>query len=262
MAKTVIVCPSCGKKLETDVDNIGREGQCPACEEVFNIPDRRAGGGATVGRWDGDLPPEYENLWVLSGVALIAVALLLLIGSTLLLWVNPDCPAADYMAWQKALVLAISATCLGALISSGLTRKSFAAVVLLVGAWGPAAAVCLAGMLRHMETIVETAKKRGFGTGARIRPGLTFTPHAGLYLGAIASVLLLAAAIYTYYQYRGTKTVKWFLPFLLVSIVLGFFGGLYALSGHVKPSLDELSGVMGPQQATGLQRTPPGRPFT
>jgi hypothetical protein len=262
MAKTVIVCPSCGKKLETDRDNIGREGQCPACEKVFTVPEAQAGGGSVPGRWRGDLPPEYENLWVLSGVALMGIALLLLIGSTFLLWINPNSPAADYMAWQKTLILVISVSCLGSLLFSALTRKSFAPTVLLAAAWGPAAGVCMAGMLRHMETIVETARERGFDATAQIRVGLTFTPHSGLYMAAIAGVLLVVAAVYAWYQYRSIKTVKWFLPFLLVSIVLGFFVGLYVLNNHLKPSLSELSGVMGTQQEAALHRSPPGGPFT
>ncbi|MFO7959266.1 MAG: hypothetical protein R6X33_19450 [Candidatus Brocadiia bacterium] len=262
MAKTVIVCPSCGKKLETDRDNIGREGQCPACEKVFTVPDTQAGGGSTPGRWRGDLPPEYENLWVLSGVALIALVLVLMMGSTMADWVSPECPALGYLGWQKTLLVAVSGTCLAVVVLTALTRKSFAASVLLVSAWATLSAVWLAGMLRRMDTIEQAAREMWFGEGVQVRAALTFAPQAGLYAAAMGAVFLFGAAVYAWYQYRDVKTVRFFGLLLAICVVLGFSLGMYAFNNHVGPSLDELSGIMSDQQEAALDRPPPGGPFT
>lgn len=262
MAKTVIVCPSCGKKLETDRDNIGREGQCPACEEVFTIPEAHAGAGAVPGRWLGDLPPEYENLWVLSGVVLIALALVLMMGSTLADWVSPECPALAYLGWHKTLLVAVSGTCLAVLVLSALTRKSFAASVLLASVWATLSAVWLAGMLRRMDTIEQTGRDMWFGEGVQVRAALTFAPQAGLYVAAIGAVFLFGAAVYAWYQYRDVKTVRFFGLFLAICVAMGFFLGVYVFNHHVGPSLDELSGIMTNQEEAVLYHSPAGRPFT
>ncbi len=238
MARAVVVCPSCSNKLETDARNIGREGLCPDCEEVFTIPDTappvsRISGGGRFGR----LPAEYGDFWAISGVVLVAVTLLALLGSTMMDWIDPTSPAAEYVAWHQRIVLAVTVACTSGLIFSALTRKSFAPVVLLSCLWGSAAFVFLTGMLRRMETIAATPT-----VDSRI--ARTFYATTGLYVGSVAAVLLVAASFYTWYQCRSTGSVRWYGLFMVIAFVVGVFLGLHVVRNEVHPALDDLSGVV------------------
>ena len=67
MARVVIECPSCNTRLETSSDNVGRDGQCPACEEIFSIPPA-SGVGTVSGRRTAlktSAAAEYQDFSVL-----------------------------------------------------------------------------------------------------------------------------------------------------------------------------------------------------
>ncbi len=154
MAIILFRCPYCSKKVETSEDNVGREGLCPGCQKIFEIPEPakkdaaravRTSGGIGLGVADA---PEYGDLAVLLGVGAVALGAAGVLAATFLPWLQAWAHAGDLMAAQKSLLIAGSGVCLAFLLVSALARKSLMAPALTGAAWGMFALVWAASIAR------------------------------------------------------------------------------------------------------------------
>ena len=110
MAIILFKCPFCGKKVETSEDNVGREGLCPGCEKIFEIPEppgkkeapRAARPTLGIGFLAGG-PPEYQELGALIGVAIVALGLAAISASAFLPWVPPFSDSAAAVSAERRL---------------------------------------------------------------------------------------------------------------------------------------------------------------
>jgi len=234
MARIVIVCPFCQKRLETPDENLGRQGQCPGCQNVFII--KLSDLGAAGERLAGSAPEyEYQEMGALSGVGAVAVCLVLLALASLLQWVPPDPTkvGADFMPSEKLAFAAVSMACCVCLAVSFLARKSLVPGVLTGAAWGMVALIWTGGIL----VTFHNAVKRAQNTDLAETVAKSIHASAGIYLALAASILTIIAATFFYYQCRDSDTFRRIGAFLVATQVLAVIAGLVIVFTHVKPAI-------------------------
>ena len=240
MARVLLTCPKCDKKLETAEENVGREGQCPGCENIFPIaaPDRAAPAGAPLRvRGTGWLAQaddyEYQEMTALSGVGAVFVGLLLLAGASTMRWTPSWALAGDFMAWERTLFLVISVACAAFLAVSFLARKSLVPAAILGGAWGTMAVIWSFGMLQIFNGIVSDFRKAGLPQ-PRIE---SVQIEWGIYLTVGAGFLTLAGGIYFFSQNRDSNTFRRIGTFFVTAQVVAAAVAVLLLLAHANPGI-------------------------
>jgi len=224
-------CPFCGKKVETPEDNVGREGLCPGCHKIFEIPKptqaeaSRAPRGGQDTSWLSAGPPEYQEMPVLIGVGALALGLAALGATTFLTWLRPGVEQQAFVSVEKTYILLGSALCLAFILLSAVTRRSLMPCALTGAGWGMFALIWIGGIWR---TMVEVAEGSG-GTGSLVA--------SGMYLAMGACLLAIAGAVFVWYQVRDGMILSRFGFFFLVVQVAALFGALMVVGRHVKPHL-------------------------
>ncbi len=233
MAIILFKCPYCGKKVETSEDNVGREGLCPGCQKIFEIPEPakkdapravRPSVGIGLGAADA---PEYGDLAVLLGVGAVALGVAGVLAATFLPWLQAWTHAGDLMAAQKSLLIAGSGVCLAFLLVSALARKSLMAPALTGAAWGMFALVWAASIARAVGKAI---------------PAGDHSPVAlGVYVAIGAGAFAVVGAMFIYYQVRDSSVMEKFGLFLVVTQVVVLVGALALASHSLKPALASLA---------------------
>ncbi len=243
MAIILFRCPYCSKKVETPEENVGREGLCPGCQKIFEIPEpskkeptRAARPAAGIGLAAGDAP-EYGELPVLVGVGVVFLGLLALLGTTFLPWLQHWANAVDVVAGQKALVVVGTAASVLFLLVSALTRKSLMPPVLTGAAWGMFALIWTGSIWRTL--------------GKAATEGSQSPLSGGLYLAMGACLLVLAGAAFVYYQVHDGPILQGFGFFLVITQVLALVVALLLASHRLKPAL-----LAAPQAQQGVLKQP------
>ncbi|KPK65487.1 MAG: hypothetical protein AMK73_02860 [Planctomycetes bacterium SM23_32] len=257
MAKLLLICPGCRKKLETDEGDAGREGQCPYCQKVFPITVVQRGKPGTVvtgGGWLADAAEyEYQEMGALIGVGAIAVCLLLLIVASLMSWVKPTRVGSDFLPFTRLTFLTVSAACLFNLGVAFAARKSLVPAALSSSAWGLVAFLWAGGILHTFYQAIRSAV--GTPVEADVRAAITLS--GGIYMALVAAILTVAAGGYFYFQCRQSDTFRRAGLFLVATHAVAVLLGVLIVAVHVKPMLEErlpkVPAVGGPRpQAEGL----------
>jgi hypothetical protein len=256
VAKIVLVCPFCQKKVETDDTNVGRDGQCPACEKIFEITAPAASAparsGSTAGAgWSGGANEfEYRDSNALVATIAVGVALLLLAGSTFAAWAPSHSRLADYVPMPQAVVLAASALCCAFFAFSALGGKSLMPALIISGAWGILAAIWAWAI--HFFTngiardLTETSRR-------------AFSLSPGLFLAMGAGLLVMGASLFAYRQVKAGSTFERLGFFMLFAMLLAIVLGFVIAGAGVRPAVAELAqGLQHPE--TAEERPPAGRP--
>ena len=238
MARLVIVCPFCQKRLETADDNLGRQGQCPGCQNVFIIRLSELGAPVARGAADRFGGPaqefEYQEMSALSGVGAVAACLLLLVIGSLLPWVAPYSVGGDFMPSEKLAFVAVSAACCVFLAVSFLARKSLVPGVLISAGWGMMALIWTGGILVTFSNAVKGAQDTELAD--EVAKSIDTSP--GIYLALIAALLTVIAATFFYYQSRDSDTFRRMGAFLVAIQALAVVAGLLVVFTHVKPAIN------------------------
>ena len=224
MAIILFRCPFCGKKVETPEDNVGREGLCPGCQKIFEIPEPSKKEAARASRAGmlADGPPEYQELAVLIGVGLVALGLAALAATTFLPWVQPWVAPLQAIARQKAHILFGAAACLAFMLISGVTRKSLMPPVLTGAGWGMFSLV-------WVGTIWRTVGEAAEGNNSAVA--------TGIFLAMAACLVALGGAAFVYYQVRDGAMLERFGFFLVATQVIALVIALVLASHRLKPAL-------------------------
>jgi hypothetical protein len=219
-------CPYCGKKVETSEDNVGREGLCPGCQKIFEIPMPDAKAPARAARpavglgLAGGAPLEYEDPVILIGVGIVALGLLGLLGVSFLDWVRAGSPAAQLVGVAKVEVLVGAAVSLAFLAISALTRSNLMPSALAGGAWG-------------MFSLIWTGTVwRTLGSSQGASP-----VASGTYLAMAAAIVAILGAAFVYYQVHSGTVMERFGLFLVVTQVAALAAALLLASHYLKPGL-------------------------
>jgi hypothetical protein len=221
MARLVVTCPECGTRLETAVDDVGRDGQCPACESIFAI--RAPTGDVFPSRSLGHVL-EYQNISGLAIPSALVCGLLLMTAASLSHWVEPLGDAAELAGTVRSAVLGVSLACLLFIAVSAASRMTFAPAVLVGGTWGVAASCWLFGFARCLDAGVRTSS--------------SFAPFTGIYVALAASLSLVGSAAYGYVQYRRVHSLRRPTTLFLSAACLGLLLGLGLLGRHTAPLCD------------------------
>jgi uncharacterized membrane protein YjjB (DUF3815 family) len=238
MARVLLVCPSCHKRLETSDQNVGRDGQCPACQNVFPVvpAPRAAPAGPLIAvpgeGWLGAAGEyEYHAMNALLGVGIVALCLLLLIAASSGWWVKPYRIGADFVPGDRAVVFAVSVACMAYLAMSFVARKSLVPAVLLTAAWGTAATIWTGGIL----TSIHSAVKAAAVTNSQVLDQVGMTTN--IYFALALGILTLIAGVYFYYQCRDSDTFQRIGAFLLATQFIAITVALMVVFTHVKPAV-------------------------
>jgi hypothetical protein len=174
-----LVCPFCGKHLRTDRVHAGREGLCPKCDKVFELP------GPREEEAKSEEAPEYGSSVVLTLTGGVGLALAFLAASSLLVWSRFTGAEELFLGAQKLAIVVGSLACLGAIAVSLAGRKSLLPAVLVSGAWGITAAVWVAGSAVVMGRLVGELHT------SPVRVGMYVALGAACVVVAIAAGLLI-----------------------------------------------------------------------
>jgi hypothetical protein len=230
VAIIVFKCPFCGKKVETPEDNVGREGLCPGCQKIFEIPEpakreatRAPRSAVGIGFLAGG-PPEYQELGALIGATAVLLGLLFIAVTTFLPWVQPGTDLVPLIAPQKGYILFASAACFIFMAISVGTRKSLVPALLSGAGWGMFALIWI-GSLWHMLGKAHSASS--------VKPGI----EAGLYLAVFACLVAIAGAVFFYYQVRDGAVMSNFGFFLVSTQVVALTMALVLAEHSLKPIL-------------------------
>ena len=197
MAIILFKCPFCGKKVETSEDNVGREGLCPGCQKIFEIPEPAKGKKEApraprptvgIGFMTGG-PPEYQELGAIIGAAIVALGLAGIAATTFLPWLQIGAESAPAVAREQGHILFGAAACFIFMAISAGTRKSLVPALLSGAGWGMFALIWI-GSIWHL------LDKGGHANAGR-------SPVVGgLYLAMLACLVTIAGAVFFYYQVR------------------------------------------------------------
>jgi hypothetical protein len=235
MAKVVLVCPFCQKRLETSAENIGREGQCPGCENVFPVtaPERNVPGLAASPGAAGEY--EYQDTEALLGIAALAGCLVLLLFASTMPWVKRSTMGADFMPSEQLGILLVSVICIVYMGISFLARKSLVPVMLVAGAWGTVVVIWTGGIVLTLHNAAMAAENLGLGKSVRD----SISVRGGIYLALAAGILAVVAVVYFYYVCRATDTFRRIGAFLWGTQVAAVTAGLLIVFLHVEPAVHE-----------------------
>jgi hypothetical protein len=223
MAKIRLVCPFCDMKVETSDDNVGREGQCPGCENVFRVTDPRKGGGLlreeTTG-WGAGAPREYQDGATMGGVVAAAVGLLILAIVGFLSWTRRTAPTrvADLILGQSMPFAVVSIVCLAIMVVSVLGRKSLMPAVMVSGAWGMICGFWIAS---------------AWGALGREANGMI------LLTGLLGAALVVGSVIWIFYQAKQIGAYPRMGVVIITLLVVGFVVGGMVYKLHVEPEIRE-----------------------
>jgi hypothetical protein len=220
MRRLVVTCPECSARLEAPSDDLGRDGQCPACQRIFCIRPSE-GAGWILSDLVGDAL-EQRDAGLAAVPFVMSGCLVVLILATFAKWANPFGSEMAFVGTDKILMAAISVACLLFLAASALTQACAAPAALLAGTWGVATTCWLFGLRRFLGQGAET-----YGT---------FQPLTGLHAARLAGVLLVAATAYAYGQYRRTGLLRQPAAAFLSSGGLGLVVGITVLLLHAAPA--------------------------
>lgn len=240
MARVLLVCPFCQKRLETSEGNVGREGQCPACENVFpvtpqerrapGIPAMQAGAEALLGALQEF---EYREMPVLASALAVAVCLLLLLFVSLLPWAGGGRALSPLMPSEQLAFTAVTAVCCLYMLVSFLSRKSLVPAALLSAAWGTTVLIWTGGILRAVYEAVKAAQDTPLAKEMSSRMGLSGNIYFPLALGLLTAL----AGFYFYYQCKDSDTFRRLGAFLLATQLVAVIAGLLVVSLHVNPTI-------------------------
>ena len=199
---------------------------CPFCNMKVETP------------WFSALPAEYQEASTLTGVGVLALALVGLIVASAAQWARGRVDAAPFIADQRALILLGSAVSLAFLLVSAVTRKSLIPAVLAAGAWGMFALIWVGGIGHVLGKLAATE-------------GATPVKLAKMAkLAMFAALIAVGAALYVYYQCKDGEALHNFGFFLLATQVVACFAALIVVTRYVKP------GLAGPAPRPASQMAP------
>ncbi len=221
MPRLVVTCPECGTRLEAAVDDVGRDGQCPACESIFAV---LAPAGSLFPSQALGHVLEYQNISGLIVPSALTGGLLLMAAASLSHWVDPLGDAAELAGTVRSTVLGVSLACILFVAVSAVSRMTFAPAVLVAGTWGVAATCWLFGLARCLDGGVQTSR--------------SFAPATGVYVALAASLSLVGSAVYGYVQYRRVHSLRRPNVLFLCAACLGLVLGLGVLGLHTAPLCD------------------------
>jgi len=260
MAKVLLVCPFCQKRLETSEGNVGREGQCPACENVFPVtPQERRGPGIPAVQVGGETllgalqEFEYREMPVLASALAVAVCLVLLFLASLLPWVGGGRALSNLMPGEQIAFSVVTAACCLCMLVSFLSRKSLVPAVLLATAWGTTALIWTGGILRGVYEAVKAAQDTPLAKEISSRMGLSGNIYIALALGLLTAL----AGFYFYYQCKDSDTFRRLGAFLMATEVAAVLAGLVIVSLHVSPMIKAATPKL---TSTPSAVTPPAAP--
>ena len=232
MAIIMFKCPFCGKKVETPEDNVGREGLCPGCQKIFEIPEpakgKREAARATkptlgIGFLAGS-PPEYQEFGAIIGAAIVALGLAAIAATTFLPWVQIGARSGPVVAQEQGFILFGSAACFIFMAISAGTRKSLVPALLCGGGWGMFALVWIGSILHTLDKAVQ---------GTIVKSPVV----SGLYLAMVACLVAMAGAVFFYYQVRDGDVMEKLGFFLVSTQVVALIVALVLADHRLKPIL-------------------------
>jgi hypothetical protein len=212
-----LVCPFCGKHLRTERAHAGREGLCPECEKIFELPELQAPPE------HADEAPEYDSTVVLTLAGGVGLGLLFLASSALLDWSRPGGAEALFFGAQKLAMVVGSLACLVVIFVALAGRKSLMPPVLVSGAWGMTAAVWIAGSSVVLGRVVGSLQE------SPARPGM----HVAL----LAACVVVATSGYLTLQLRNEKLFRGLGAVYGALQVAGVLAGLLIVGFYVSPGL-------------------------
>jgi hypothetical protein len=219
-----LVCPYCGKHLRTDRSHAGREGLCPRCEKIFQLPEPRP-----AQRVASEDAPEYGSTTVLALSGAVGLGLLMLAVSSLLDWSRFTGAEALFLDAQKMAIVVGSLACLVAIGVALAGRKTLLPAILVSGAWGITAAVWVGGTAAVMGRLVGD---------------LHSSPvRAGLYVALVAACVVVVVSGYLLLQLRHEGLFRG-LPAVFGGLQMaGIVAGLLIVTCHVSPGLQARAGT-------------------
>ncbi|MHC4479630.1 MAG: hypothetical protein ACYS1C_01465 [Planctomycetota bacterium] len=228
MARVLLVCPSCQKKLETLEENVVRE-------------------------------YEYQEGGALWSVLAVMGALVLLLVAASLRWSYPQRIGEHFIRAERLVFLVASVLCCVFFALSFLGGKSLVPATLVSVAWGTLAAVWAGGLIQTVRGVVRDAQ--GTPLEERITQGVAL--GAGVYVAVLAGILTFAAAIFFYYRCRDSYSFRHVGAMLFTLEAVAVVAGLLIVFLHVKPNIRQLVPRTPGRDARGaqlLQPVPPELP--
>jgi hypothetical protein len=237
MATIVVVCPFCQKRLETSDSNAGRDGQCPACEKVFEIaPLQRpkAAAGVQAAGAAGQ-ESEYQDTSALVSLILVGVGLVLMVMASLSPWADPYGKLAGFAPAQKMVILAVSAACCAFLVVSLMGGKSLMPAAIVSSAWGTVALVWSWGIWHNVNQAIIRAGAVEVQASLRSQVGI----KGGLVFTLVAAVFVVGASLYAYFQCKGRSTFPRLGTFMFAAECVALVVGLLIVRLYVQPGVQD-----------------------
>jgi len=233
MAKVMVLCPSCQQPLEASEDDLGRDGQCFKCRNIFPIVG--AGGAVAEGPtgWmAGSRRYEYSDTGALTAVIAAGLCLILLVATSLVPWAASDSYAWGVVRLSRHVILVLSAVCCVYMAVTLMLRASFVPAIATLSGWGMAVLMWQIGtwQMAHYLANVEEAMLRAAPPGVKVLGGSFF-------LAMLAAALVVAAGLFFYRQYHESGATRRIGGWLMGMHALGFIAGMAAVFLHVRPSL-------------------------
>ncbi len=228
MAKIVLVCPFCQEKLETADGNIGRDGQCPHCKEVFEIKPQTQPGAVSAPSTEY----EYLDNNTLAAIFAVMLTLVLLMLSTFVRWVGYHASLGNYITGVKSAVFGVSLACCAFFAFSLVGRKSLMPAVIVSGAWG----LCVAVWTWGIRFFVGRAAA---GADGVLQTALA--AKAGLLLALLAGLLVCGTAVFVYSQARVRASYEKLGVCMLAAVLGATILGMLLISMQVRPTVARIA---------------------
>jgi hypothetical protein len=233
MAKVMVICPSCQQGLEASEEDIGRDGQCSKCRNIFPIVG--AGGMAAEapkGWLAASRRYEYSDTGALASVIASGLCLILLVSASLVPWAMPESYAAGVVRMSRHVILLLSAVCAAYMAGTLILRASFVPAIATLSGWGMAVLMWQIGTW-HMVSYLGKAEGivlRGGIVGGKVLVG-------NFFLALLASVLVVGSGLFFYRQYHESGATRPIGGWIMGMHALGFVCGMAAVFVHVRPEL-------------------------
>jgi len=258
MAKIILVCPFCQTKLETPDANVGRDGQCPACEKIFEITPRegaRGGTAAGAGRLAGAREYEYQENNALVATVAVGVCLILLILSTFLRWGSQYGKLVEYLPGIRITFLAVSLACLSFFIFSAVGGKSLMPAVIVSGAWGTVAVLWSWGIWYSVHKIISGTDVAAVQESLKSELAI----KGGVLLPLVAGLLLTASSAFVVVITKESSTFQRLGFFTAIAQLLAVILGIVVIAAHVRPAIAQRAGTVQAAESGRPARARPER---